>query len=106
MRTWLWPIIIFCGALLMTLSVAMDWTIRPWVTFGFVLFCPGMALVRFMRLPDLLTEVGLAVAASMAITVMGLQLMLYLRFWSPITALYLLIGFCCISAVIQLRNTL
>lgn len=106
MRTWLWTGIIFSGAMLMTFSIGMNWVMRPWIAFGFVLFCPGLALVRFMRLPNLLTELGLAVAVSLGIIVIGLEFMLYLHHWSPVTALYLLIALCYISAALQIGATL
>jgi hypothetical protein len=45
--------------------------LRVIVTFGFLLVCPGLALVRLLERPDLLEEfvVGLALSMSLAVTV-------------------------------------
>jgi len=63
---------------------------RVAATFGFVLVCPGMALVRFLRRSDPLEEfvAGLAVSISLAITVT--VFMATGRWWHPGVAMAVL----------------
>ena len=102
MRTWLWPMIILSGALLMAFSLGTDWAVRPISTFGFIIFCPGMAVVRFMQLTEPLTELGLAVTISLGITMLGLEIMLYLHLWSSLATLWVLVGWSIVGATLQL----
>ncbi len=102
MRAWLWPVLILGWAGLVVFSVDMNWAARPLITFGFVIFCPGMAVVRFMRLTEWLTELGLAVTVSLAFTMLGLEVMLYLQLWSSLTALWVLVALSGLGATLQL----
>ena len=63
---------------------------RAVAIFGFVLVCPGLALVRFLRRSDPLEEfvAGLAVSISLAVTVT--VFMAIGHFWHPGLALALL----------------
>src|SRR2546426_2888543 len=66
---WLWPTIIILSAVaagLVTI-VFTDIAIRPIIVFWFLCICPGMVLVRFLRLSEPVVEWTLAVALSFAI---------------------------------------
>lgn len=106
MRGWLWPVIILGAALLVVWSVTTSWAVRPLITFGFVLVCPGMAVVRFMRLADPLTELGLAIGLSLAITLLGLEVMLSVQRFSSVAALAVLVAFSVTGALCQLAIVL
>jgi uncharacterized membrane protein len=68
--------------------------LRPLIALWFLFVCPGMALVRLLRLRERLTEVTLAIALSLVMDAIVSVIMLYMGMWSPNSALVVLI---CIS---------
>ena len=65
----LWPIILMLSALAAGLVnvVFTDIAGRPLIVFWFLFICPGMVLVRFLRLKEPVAEWTLAIALSFAI---------------------------------------
>ena len=95
-RAWArgWPWIIFVGAASTALLAVTDEAgpLRAFVTIGFLLICPGMALVRLIDLGDVLAETTLAIATSVALTGLVAGALLYLGLWSPAAGLAILIA--------------
>jgi hypothetical protein len=65
--------------------------LRVAVVLWFVLFCPGMAVVRLLGLHDAAVELALAVAVSVALAVAAGGIALYSGLWSPRATLAILI---------------
>ena len=70
---WLWPTIIVlsavCVGIVMFANVQSP--IRPLLAFWFLLICPGMAMVRPLRVRELYVRLTLAVALSVAVRIAG-----------------------------------
>jgi hypothetical protein len=100
-----WPIAIMLSAALVgVLAVGgVGSPFRPIATLGFLAVCPGMAIIRLLQLEDVLTELTLAVAFSIALDSLVAGTMLYAGWWSPGWALGLLLGVSVIGAACQLR---
>lgn len=67
--SWLWPSIIISSATSAgwLTYAAIESPIRPVIVFWFLLICPGMALMRWLRIQDTVAELMLAVALSLAL---------------------------------------
>ncbi|GHO70615.1 hypothetical protein KSC_095070 [Ktedonobacter sp. SOSP1-52] len=81
---WLWPaIIILCAlAACIVTYVIPDAQIRAVTVMSFLFICPGMALVRFLRLNDVITEWIMAFSLSFAIDAIVGGIFLYTGHWS------------------------
>jgi hypothetical protein len=66
-----------------------------------VLVVPGAAVMGFVRLSDRLTESLLTVVVSLALAVMGTQVMLWLGSWHPTALLEVT---CLLSVALLLRH--
>ncbi len=102
--TWLWPAIIMLSAIAAGLVtfVFPGTVVRPALVMWFLFACPGMTVVCFFRLADIVVEYILAVALSIAIDAFIAGIMLYAGWWSPARILSILMGFCLIGASMQL----
>jgi hypothetical protein len=105
---WLWPVIITISALVIGVLVFGDVVspIRPLVAIWFLVFCPGIALVRLLRLHEVWAEVALAAAVSLSLDVGVASLLLYSGYWSPKLGLAILISVSLLGAALQLRGPL
>ncbi|MFL5628339.1 MAG: hypothetical protein ACJ788_22395 [Ktedonobacteraceae bacterium] len=101
---WLWPTIIILSAVAAGLVnfVFTDTAMRPFIVFWFLFVCPGMVLVRFLRLNQPVVEWTLALALSFAIDAIVAGIQLYAGKWSPPGTLSILIGFSLGAAIVQL----
>lgn len=101
---WLWPTIITASAAAIGGLVYGGLTspIRPILAFWFLAVCPGMALVRLLRLRDAWTEVALATAISLSLDVIVALSLVYSHYWSPKFGLAVLIGVSLLGAALQL----
>lgn len=77
-------------------------SLRPVLAIWFISVCPGMALVRLLRLSDGWSEMALSVALSMTLGVIVVTTLLYAGWWSHKTGLVILSIFSVVGAVIQL----
>ena len=100
----LWPILIMLSALAAGLVnfVFTDVVIRPMIVFWFLFVCPGMVLVRFLRLKEPVAEWTLAIALSFAIDALVAAVFLYAGRWSPLGILSLLIVLTLGGALVRL----
>lgn len=104
--SWLWPTINLLTTLMTSVIVFVvpATPFQPYLVMGFVCFCPGMALVRFLRLNDLAVELSLAVALSLSVASIVAGAFLYAKHWSPLdtlTTLVLLTLTCSIAQLIM-----
>jgi hypothetical protein len=76
--------------------------LRSLVESWFLLVCPGMALVRLLRLGSPLAEWCLAVALSLALDALLPDVMVYAGVWSTRWALMGLIGLSLMAASLRL----
>ena len=103
---WLWPIIITTSAVVIGVLVFGDVVspVRPIVALWFLVFCPGIALVRLLRLKDVWAEVALAAAVSLSLDVGVASMLVYSGYWSSKLGLGILIFVCLVGAALQLRD--
>jgi predicted nucleotidyltransferase len=101
---WLWPAIIILSTVAAGLVafVLTDTAVRPFIILWFLFVCPGMALVRFFRLEDLVVEWILALALSFAVDAIAAGALLYAGSWSPTTILGILMGISLGGAILQI----
>ena len=103
-HTTIWAMICLLSALLaslaMLLPLSAPW--RPLLTFWFLLFCPGMAVIPFFHFEDRLTELVLALAFSIVLDTIVALTMVMTRSWSPFWGLTLIISLSVLAASLQL----
>jgi uncharacterized membrane protein len=80
-----WPVAFVAGAVTApAVSLALPHSpVRSVVVLAFLLVCPGMAVVRPLRLATGATELLLAVLVSLAIETVLALVMVYAHLWSP-----------------------
>ncbi len=83
-------------------AVMPSMALRPLIVLWFLLVCPGMALVRFLRLREPIAEWTLAIAVSLVLDALVASVQLYAGRWSPILSLSILIELCAVGALVQL----
>jgi len=100
-----WSVIISFSALGAALAAALDWPapLRPALVIWFVAICPGMAIVRLLRLDSLLVEVTLAIALSLALAGLIASALVYAGLWSPNLVLELLVAITVGALILGLR---
>ena len=101
---WLCPAIIILSTIAAGLVsfVITDTAVRPFIILWFLFVCPGMALVRFFRLEDLVVECILALALSFAIDAIAAGALLYARSWSPATIIGIIMSISLGGAILQI----
>jgi predicted nucleotidyltransferase len=100
----LWPAIIILSTIAAGLAtfVITDTAVRPFIVLWFLFVCPGIALVRFFRLEELVVEWILALALSFAIDAIVAGALLYAGRWSPTTIIAILMGISLGGALLQI----
>jgi hypothetical protein len=79
---------------------------NPWaglIILVFLVICPGLAIVGFLQLRDLVAELTLAVAVSLGLNVVIAQLLVYSGAWSGrvgAAVLILITGACALLSAI------
>jgi hypothetical protein len=80
-----WPAVIFtstiAAAVASLLGLAPE--VRAPLVLWFAAICPGLSLVRLLRLDDRLIELVLAVALSLSLDGIVAAAFLYSNYWSP-----------------------
>ena len=107
-RAWLWPaIIVVSSAAIAILTYAgVESPVRVAFAFWFLLVCPGMALVRLLRLKDVIVELTLAVALSLALDALVASALVYTGLWSSKSSLAILIAISIAGAAAQLKRAM
>ena len=101
---WLYPMMIMLSIVAASLAtfVFSDIVVRPVLIMWFLFVCPGMTVVRFLSLNEVVVEWLLALALSIAIDAFIAGILLYVGWWSPIHIFIVLISFCLIGEIMQL----
>ena len=104
--SWLWPIIIIlsAGAAELVTFVIPASPMRPIVVIWFLFICPGMAVVRLLRLNEPVVEWTLAIALSIAVDASVAAIQLYTGRWSPTLTLEILIALSLAGAIVLLAT--
>lgn len=104
--TWLWPtiIILSAGAASLVAFVIPASPLRPIVVMWFLCVCPGIALVRLLRLHEPVVEWTLAVALSIAMDAIVAGIQLYTGRWSPALTLEIVIALSLAGVIVQLAT--
>jgi hypothetical protein len=91
-----WPLTLILSTIAVgfVTFVITDLVVRPIIVMWFLFVCPGMAVIRFLRFNEIVTEWALALALSIAIDAIIAAIFLYAGMWSPNSVLVLLMGFC------------
>jgi hypothetical protein len=105
-RSLFWPVVLTASAVCVALLLVLGVEGPVWVAVasGFLLVCPGMALVRPFRLAEQGTELVLAIAVSLGLEAIVASCMLYAGWWSPRVLLGVLVGLCALSGVTELAT--
>lgn len=78
-------------------------SLRPVIVVWFITVCPGLALVRLLRLSDGWSELALSTALSLSLS-LGVALgLLYAGRWSDKTGVMILSVICLAGSALQLR---
>jgi hypothetical protein len=101
---WLWPTIIIVSALAAGLVnfVFTDGVLRPIIVLWFLFACPGMALVRFLRIKEPMAEWTLVLALSFVVVGIVASLQLYAGMWSIAGTLIIVMALSVCGATVQL----
>jgi hypothetical protein len=99
-----WPVVLVAGAVTApAVSLLLRHSpIRSVLVLAFLLVCPGMAVVRRLRLASGAMELLLAVVMSLAIETALALLMLYAHLWSPPVLLGVLAAACGVAGRAEL----
>jgi len=102
--TWLWPTVLLLSALAIWVVYMFlpGSVLRPYIALWFFVLCPGMALIRLLRLRGIVAEYTLAVATSLTLEALIASIQIYTHSWSPTLTLNILIGICVVGALLQL----
>lgn len=104
--SWLWQVIIIFSAIATVLFALIlpETPLRPIIVMWFLFICPGMMLVRFLRLNQPVVEWVLALALSLAIDAIVSGIVLYAGKWSPAAILSIIIGLSFAGSITQLAT--
>jgi hypothetical protein len=102
--SWVWPTIIIGSTIAVGFVnfISVGIGLRPIITMWFLFMCPGMTLIRFLRLSEPAVEWTLALALSFSIDAIVAGIQMYAGLWSPTGTLDILICLCLGSAFAQI----
>ncbi|BCL81636.1 hypothetical protein ccbrp13_41010 [Ktedonobacteria bacterium brp13] len=103
---WFWPIVIICFALAapITMRVLPGSPLRPLVMMVFLFICPGMALIRFLRLRERASKLALALAVSFSVDGLIAGAYLYSHHWSPLGIMNTLALISIVAVIVEVTN--
>ena len=101
---WAWPLAIIVPTVVLDALVMVDIStpVRPVFAVWFISVCPGLALVRLLRLADGWSEMAVSLAMSISLGVMVATVLVYTGWWSPKTGLAILSVISLSGALLQL----
>lgn len=101
---WIGGLLTVTGVLNLLVQSGSSLPVRPILAGVFFLCCPGMALVRVLRLKHIVLELTLGAALSIALTMLTSELLVYGQNWNPdlgLRALSLLVIAGCALQLVQ-----
>ncbi|MCL5256795.1 MAG: DUF1616 domain-containing protein [Chloroflexi bacterium] len=98
-----WTLVIAASAAAMGIAIYgnMPVPVRLLAAACFLPFCPGMAIVRLLKIEDGVAELAVAIALSIAIETIVAMALVYARLWSPNLVLAIIIGITVAGTVAQ-----
>jgi len=104
---WLWPatIVLSAASIALVVFAGVATPARPFIALWFLLLCPGMALVRLLRVGGVATELSLAIALSLALDTLVAGVMIYTGTWAPTAGLIVLIAISVAGAALQVSSS-
>jgi hypothetical protein len=101
---WAWPLAIMLPTIVLNALVIGDIStpVRPVIAVWFISVCPGLALVRLLRLADGWSEMAVSLALSITLGVMVATALVYTGWWSPTAGLAILSVISLGGALLQL----
>ena len=98
-----WPVFLVVSTVIVGILIGFGdgGTVQLVAIILYLLFCPGLALIRLVRLSDPLAEFVLAIASSIALDLLLAETMVLLHLWSPAAGFFALAIFCFSSAFLQ-----
>ena len=102
--SWLWPTFILLATIVtgVIVFIVPGTPLLPFVSMSFILFFPGMALIRFLYLDDIVVELSLAFALSLAVASLIGGTFIYSGSWPPSTIMAILLSITSVSSLVQL----
>ncbi len=102
--SWLWPTFILLATIVtgVIVFIVPGTPLLPFVSMSFILFFPGMALIRFLYLNDIVVELSLAFALSLAVASLIGGTFIYSGSWPPSTIMAILLSITSVSSLVQL----
>jgi uncharacterized membrane protein len=104
-RDFLWPAVLLLstGAICALTFANVQSPLRGALALWFLLICPGLALVRLLRIGGILIEWMLTITVSIALDTGVATVMVYAGQWSPNRGLAVLAVITVAGAVLQLQ---
>lgn len=104
---WLWPRVLMLSALAVAVTVFwdLDYVLRPPLALWFVVVCPGMAIVRLLRISNAGMELTLGIAMSLLATLVVSTVTVYGGDFSADGSLMVLVTICVVGSVLQMVDT-
>jgi hypothetical protein len=101
-----WPaiLVLSAGAAGLVVGAGVPPALGTPFVLWFILVCPGMALVRLLRLGDPVAELGIGIALSVALATLVSGALLYAGAWSPRATLAILAAVTVAGALAQWRR--
>jgi hypothetical protein len=103
--TWsrFWAVTLFISTVAVSIVsiIAAPEIVRAPITLWFLAICPGMAIVRLVRLGKPTVEIMLALALSLSLVGLIPAILLYLKTWSPAWSLTALVAITTIGWVVD-----
>lgn len=106
LRDRVWPYLISALAAASVVLVLLDLSIplRPVLVLAFATVCPGMALVRLLRLDEPLPEFLLAVVVSLCLSALVATASVYLGAWNARVDLLAIVELTLVAVLVDLRR--
>ena len=91
-RSWAVIVLVSTAAVVLVSLVGAPDIVRGPITVWFIVICPGMAIIRLLRLDEPVADIMLALALSLALAGVIPAVFLYLGAWSPAWSLTILVA--------------
>lgn len=88
----IWNIIITCLTFVTGLAIFLNYPVRPLVLFIFLLICPGIPFILFLKIENRFAEFILGITLSLIINTALVTSMVFSKLWYPKWGLGILIS--------------
>jgi len=104
---WLAGSAVFAAVSILIVALDVSPDVRAPIVIGFVLVCPGLAIVRLVGIRPATAQLAVGVALSVALAILVPAALLYARAWSPRSALAILVAITISASAVEvaLRRT-